>query len=77
MTNRWISQRCARTGHSINTRPSQQRKGPLRQIMCMVHPQYDYGMFDRPLVELECGHQVHSDGMHKARCNHCAKAVTS
>lgn len=66
----WISHRCFRTGHSINSNPSKQRKGILRKIVGYKYmPTNDF--FDRPIVILECGHEVISDGMHRARCDKC------
>ena len=70
----WITQRCHQTGGNLNPRPSKQRKGVLRKIVCLKYPDMDYGMFDRPIVILECGHEVRSDGQFKARCSECAKA---
>ena len=67
----WISNRCMRTGHSINNNPSKQRKGPLRKIIRCKYPNQSYGLFDRPFVILECGHEVISDGLYKARCPDC------
>lgn len=69
----WISNRCQKTGGSINPNPSKQRKGPLRKILCVVRS--GSGLFDRHLVMLECGHAVHSDGIYKARCHKCAAGL--
>jgi hypothetical protein len=71
--NNWISHRCYRTGGNLRSNPAQQRKGPLRKIVGINEDTYtgSTNMFERPLVILECGHMVHSDGMHKARCPYC------
>ena len=34
---------------------------------------YADNMFGQNRVLLECGHQLKSNGMYRARCNHCAK----
>ena len=74
MANHWFYERCCKTGGNLNPHPEKQRKGPLRKIVGLSEEHYtaDRGFFDRPVVILECGHKVQSDGQHKARCPYCA-----
>jgi hypothetical protein len=60
-----------RMGRGIGSynKSSPKHGAPLRRIVRVVLPAE--GMFDRNLVELECGHQTRSNGMHRARCQHC------
>jgi hypothetical protein len=58
-------------GGSLNRNPSRQRKGPLRKIVAVLRD--SGGMFDPARVELECGHEVYSDGQFRARCDKCAE----
>ena len=67
----WIADRHMKQGGSINRNPAKQRKGPLRQIVAILR--VGKGMFDSNWVELECGHQVSSNGTYRARCNHCRR----
>ncbi len=53
-----------RTGGSPN-----QRRGPLRKITAVLSR--SDSIFDRPRVQLECGHITHSWGQFKARCEKC------
>ena len=59
-----------RTGYHQHT----QRRGPLRKIMARKHPEITSRdpMF-RPLVILECSHEVKSDGQIAARCSECGE----
>jgi hypothetical protein len=68
----WISQRKMRTGRGFGG-SSKQRKGPLRKIVATIH--YSTGLFDTARVELECGHEVYSNGAFRARCDECAKQM--
>lgn len=65
----WITKRHQQTGVNLRKSPEQQRKGPLRKIVGLVKA--GDGLFDRDLVELECGHRVRSDGIYRARCDKC------
>ena len=47
-----------------------QRKGPLRLVVKTLRE--SEGLFDRPTVELECGHVTTSWGV-RARCSDCRK----
>jgi hypothetical protein len=71
----WIHDRHMRSGGSLNRRPERQRKGPLRKIVHTIH--HATGLFDTARVELECGHEVNSNGMYKARCDKCAEIAAS
>lgn len=55
---------------NMNSRPGDQRKGPLRRIVGLVTP-CGTSMMERAVVRLECGHEVYSDGKFKARCEEC------
>ncbi|KKK90838.1 hypothetical protein LCGC14_2719040, partial [marine sediment metagenome] len=46
--------------------------GPLRKVVKTLRE--SEGIFDRPTVELECGHVTTSWGV-KARCSECRKVV--
>lgn len=70
----WISARHMRNGHGLNDNPSKQRKGILRAIVEYKYPEQKVDMFNPPWVILECGHEVQSMGMKKARCAECLKA---
>ena len=67
----WIAERHMKQGGSLNKNPSRQRRGPLRRIVADIKS--SEGMFDRALVELECGHRVHSDAIYQARCDKCSQ----
>jgi len=67
----WISERTQGTGVNLRHDPSRQRKGPLRRIVADIRS--SEGMFDRALVELECGHRVYSDAIYRARCDKCSE----
>lgn len=71
----WISDRHMRSGGSLNRNPSRQRRGPLRKIVGTLRA--STGIFDPAHVELECGHRTFSHGMHRARCEECAKSQTT
>lgn len=58
-----------RTGGSPN-----QRRGPLRAISAILTN--SDSIFDPPRVRLECGHETHSWGQFKARCEKCAAIIT-
>jgi hypothetical protein len=66
----WISKRCARTGTSIGgTQGMTFKDMPLRKIISrLVHSD---DMFTPDIVELDCGHIAHSNGMYRARCAKC------
>ncbi|KKL79836.1 hypothetical protein LCGC14_2010800 [marine sediment metagenome] len=49
-----------------------QRKGPLRRVVKTLKE--SEGIFDRPVVLLECDHVTTSWGV-KARCSECRKVV--
>ena len=49
-----------------------QRKGPLRLVVKTLRE--SEGIFDRPVVLLECDHVTTSWGV-KARCSECRKVV--
>lgn len=72
----WISDRHMRQVGSLNSRPSRQRKGPLKplnRIVSVLRP--STGIFDPAWVELECGHKVGSHGIFRARCDKCAEQL--
>lgn len=50
-----------------------QRRGPLRKIVALLLASDD--AFSPDLVELECGHQVRSNGIYRARCAKCAASA--
>ena len=54
--------------------PREQRQGPLRKIVALKNPEITSNdpLF-RPLVILECGHEVKSAGRHSARCVECGE----
>lgn len=64
----WITERRMKSGRGLGG-SSKQRKGPLRKIVHTIR--YSTGLFDTARVELECGHEVYSNGQFKARCNKC------
>jgi hypothetical protein len=68
----WISDRHMRQGGSLNRNPARQRKGPLRKIVAELRA--SGGLFDPPLVELECGHSCRSSGAFRARCSKCLES---
>jgi hypothetical protein len=65
----WIHTRRMRSGRGIGGSRNQ-RKGPLRKIVQVIR--FADGMFDTSRVELECGHEVYSNGQFRARCDKCA-----
>lgn len=71
----WITNRRNATGHGIahGNQNSERKKAPLKKII-EVLKSGDNSMFGSgDWVLLECGHEVFSKGMSKARCRHCAK----
>lgn len=70
----WISDRHMQSGRSLNPNPKRQRKGPLKKIVERIR--LGQGMFETDRVLLECGHEVSSNGIYKARCSKCAEEET-
>lgn len=68
----WITKRNRERGKGFggfNDKSREKCKYPLRSIVSLVMPAD--GMFGRSRVLLECGHEVLSNGMSKARCRAC------
>lgn len=54
------------------TRARPQRKGPLKRVVKILRrPPV---LFAQGLVLLECGHQVKSNSVRRARCDRCSHA---
>jgi hypothetical protein len=64
----WITNRRNQTGRGIGGNPNPSR-GPLRNIVKVLTVGTD--MFSRDRVLLECGHEIYSNGIYKARCWKC------
>jgi len=73
----WITARNLSGDHVGGRRKGKIPKdtAPLRRIVGTIR--FSTGLFDTAIVELECGHTTHSNGIYRARCLECKAAQDS